>query len=80
MRQNFKDCGKMEAETMIRAYENIKGIDADLFTKSEKSVRRKIFQKLDCGLPREETVCYLSLYSQHLARCLAHSRSSRNVC
>lgn len=53
----------MEAETMIHAHENIKGIDADLFTKSEKSARRKIFQKLDCGLPREETVCYLYIPS-----------------
>lgn len=70
----------MEAEALIHPCETIKEISTDLFIKSPKSVQRKIFWKLDYGLPREETVCYLSLYPQHLAWCLAHSRSSRNVC
>lgn len=68
-----------EAKALIHPCETIKEISTVLFTKSPKSMQRKIFWKLDYGLPREETVCYLSLYPQHLAW-LAHSRSSRNVC
>lgn len=80
MRQNLKGCGKIKAEALIHPCETIKEINTDLFTKSQKSVQRKIFWKLDYGLPREETVCYLSLYPQHLPWCLEHSRSLRNIC
>lgn len=52
------DCGKMEAEDMIHAHENIKGTDADLFTKSQKV-------SMKANLWKNQTVCYSSLYPQH---------------
>lgn len=49
MRHSLKDCGKMEAEDMIHAHENIKGIDADLFTKSQKvSMKENLWKSRLC--------------------------------
>lgn len=54
------DCEKMEAEDMIHAHENIKGINADLFTKCQKVSMKE-------NLWKNQTVCYSFLYPQHLA-------------
>lgn len=54
------DCEKMEAEGMIHAHENIKGINADLFTKAQKVSMKE-------NLWKNQTVCYSSVYPQHLA-------------
>lgn len=52
MKKNFKDYEKMEAEDMIHTYENIKGIDADFFTKSQKVSTKKNVSKTRLWAPQ----------------------------
>lgn len=65
MKKNFKDYEKMEAEDMIHTYENIKGQMQISLPNPKRSAQRKMFQKLDWGLPKEDIMCYLCI--QHLA-------------
>jgi hypothetical protein len=59
---------------------NRKGIDADLFAKSQRSLLKEIFQKSDWRLARKTTMCCSSSYPPYLAWCLAHPRGSRAMC
>lgn len=56
----------MEAKDMIHAYENIKGLDADLFTKCQKVSVKENLSKTRLWIPqRKDCVLFTSVSPAH---------------